>query len=117
MRAFTTVLGGNLDDLAGGWIPAVASFPLLHDQLAHARQHELAGAFELFLRQPHKLLEQVAYGRTFHVEPLCEMREQLHLAHPPGVCHGRGPPGWNKVAGIVAPLVPGVNETRRTGGG
>src|SRR5579863_3088875 len=40
----------NLDRLAGRRVAALSRLALLHDQLAHAGKHELAGSLQLFLR-------------------------------------------------------------------
>ena len=50
-------------------------------------KHELAGPLQLLLGQAEQFFEQIAHSRALHVELFREVREELHLAHAPGVCH------------------------------
>jgi 7-cyano-7-deazaguanine reductase len=80
-------LGGNLDRLACGRIAALTGLPLLDDELAEAREHELTGALQLFLRKAIQLVEEIPNNGSLQVELVREVREQFHLAHAARVCH------------------------------
>src|SRR4029077_18086802 len=86
-------LRGNLDGCARGRVATHARLPLLHDELHHSRQHELAGSLQLLLRERRQLVEKLARLRTFHFESFGEVRKQLRFAHASGVCH-HVPPIW-----------------------
>ncbi len=80
-------LGGDLDRLAGRRVAAHAGLALLHDQLDHPGQHELAGPLQLLLRQRVQLIEELPRLRPLHFEAIREMRKEFGLAHPAGLCH------------------------------
>src|SRR5690606_12781320 len=77
--------------LTGGRVASLASLSLLDDELAHAWQDEFTGALELLFRQGVQFVEQVANLSSLEVELIRKVREQLHLAHAPGVCHASSP--------------------------
>ena len=80
-------LGRDLDGLAGGRVATHARLALLDHELHHARQHELAGPLQLFLRERGQLVEVLACLRALHFEAIGKMREQLGFAHASGLCH------------------------------
>ncbi len=85
-------LGWNLDRFTGGRIAAHPRLALLHHQLHHPGQHELARALQLLFRQRRQLVEILAGLRPLDFEPFGEMRKELGFAHSSGVRH-RYPPG------------------------
>ena len=64
---------GNLDRLARCRVPAHPRLPFLHDELDHTGKHELAGSFQLLLRQRGQLVEELTCLRTLHLKAIGEM--------------------------------------------
>src|SRR4029079_828160 len=107
-------LGGDLDRVARGGVTAHARLALLDHEFHHAGQDELPGSLQFLFGKRRQLVEVLARRRALHFEALCKVREELGLAHSPGLYHVRppgseyrraltyGPQTWTARAGPVA---------------